>query len=284
MTVKHWVAVFLLVQLPIPAASFRRTSHSSTRHASALALRRRMFTSTLITEPGLGELDYSVTGSASTDTLFFPTTLKYTPEGPYIFWGRTEFSASWDSLYSADDGQNRNYHFSDHVNLTATSVLHNGEHWDFALAPQAIFLTRGASGARFGATGIARYDSGHNSFSTSASWTGATHPSDDNNPAGTFDWIMGYARNLGEHFTVYASAQLERSTGFDPQVAVFEGIEYSRSDRWAIDLSGQHYAIGTGQTDNQMVLGITITLGHLKKDEPPSTAPPGSSGGATRGR
>ena len=38
-------------------------------------------------------------GAFSTGGNFtFPSTVKYTPEGPYLFWGRTEFSASFDSL------------------------------------------------------------------------------------------------------------------------------------------------------------------------------------------
>lgn len=284
MRAKRCLTLLLLVPAIAPAASSHRTRRAPARHAPTLALRRRMFVSSLIVEPGLGEFDCSVTSSTSNNTLFFPATLRYTPTGPSILWGRTEFSVSWDSAYSADEAQNRTYQFSDHVTLTGVSVLLDSKHWDLALAPQVTVLTRGASGVRVGGAGIARGDFGRDSVAMSASWTGATNPAGSDNPAGTFDWLAGYARSVGGGFTVYASAQWERSTGIGPQVSVFEGIQYSPNDRWGIELSGQHYAAGSSQTDNQMVLGITITLGRLKKPEPPGTSQPGSSGDAARVR
>ncbi len=64
-----------------------------------ISLRKRVHVNTLITEPGTMEIEWG--GAFSTGGNFtFPSDIKYTPEGRYIFWGRTEFSASFDSLAS----------------------------------------------------------------------------------------------------------------------------------------------------------------------------------------
>ncbi|MCC7155059.1 MAG: hypothetical protein IT161_10825 [Bryobacterales bacterium] len=283
-SVRRWAGILLLLELIPHAPLYARTHRTSTRRTPSLALRRRLFTSTLITPPGTGEFDFSAAGSASSPDFYFPTSLKYTPAGRDIFWGRTEFSVNFDTASSTEGDQDRNWHFSDHVTVQGATVAHNGRNFDFAIVPQVTFLTRGASGIRYGGTLIGRWDIGHNSLSTSGSWSGATTPSDQVNPAGLFDWIGGYARAIGDHWTVYGSFQWERATGVGPRLSVFEGIEFQPNGRWAIDFSGQHFAVAGGQTDNQIVAGVTITLGKLKKDETPDSAPPGSSGGGARGR
>src|SRR5581483_908595 len=64
-----------------------------------ISLRKRVHVNTLITETGTMEIEWG--GAFSTGGDFtFPSDIKYTPEGRYIFWGRTEFSASFDSLAS----------------------------------------------------------------------------------------------------------------------------------------------------------------------------------------
>src|SRR5262245_49846764 len=67
--------------------------------ASNISLRKRVHVNTLITEPGTLEVElggaFSVGGNFS-----FPSTIKYTPEGKHVWWGRTEFSASFDTLAS----------------------------------------------------------------------------------------------------------------------------------------------------------------------------------------
>ena len=57
-----------------------------------------------------------------------PTTVKWTPEGSTLVWGRTEYSANFDVA-----------HASDHVGITGTTLLADGEHWNFAVAPSVTF-------------------------------------------------------------------------------------------------------------------------------------------------
>ena len=118
---------------------------------------------------------------------------------------------------------------------------------------------------RLGAIAIARYDVGRNSISATASWSGATHPS-DSNPAGAVDLGCGFGRQLpGEgllsKFSPHFNAVVERSTGIERVVSVFEGIEYQMTERVAFDLSGQHFSIAGGTPDHQIVLGLTIQFG-----------------------
>jgi hypothetical protein len=94
--------------------------------------------------------------------------------------GRTEFSASFDSLAY----QQPTTHFGDRASFAATCVVHDGDKLDIAIAPQVSILLRGDAGARIGSTAIARYDSGHHSAGVTFTWTGAT-ASSVNNPAGT---------------------------------------------------------------------------------------------------
>src|SRR5260370_21760068 len=78
----------------VRAALFGRSANEA-----PISLRQRLHVNTLITAPGTMEIEWG--GAFSTGADFsFPSTIKYTPEGPYAFWGRTEFSASFDSLSS----------------------------------------------------------------------------------------------------------------------------------------------------------------------------------------
>ena len=83
---------------PAPASAHRRSR-----------LRKRLHVNTLITEPGTMDIEW---GSAfSTGGSFtFPTAIHYTPEGPYVWWGRTEFMVSFDSL-----SYNEVNHFGDRI-------------------------------------------------------------------------------------------------------------------------------------------------------------------------
>jgi hypothetical protein len=153
------------------------------------------------------------------------------------------------------------------MTVAATSVVHDGEKLDLAIAPQVSYLMRGDDGIRGGAAAIARYDAGKSSAGVTFTWTGATHPS-STNPAGTIDAGAGYGYQLKStgplsHLTPHTNVLWERSTGVEREVSLFEGVEYQINSKVAIDFSGQHLNVWGGQHDNQLVIGLTIGLGRL---------------------
>src|SRR5258708_7564844 len=172
-------AALLHAYLPIlPGAFFGRSSNPR----STITLQKRLHVNTLITQPGTIELDWGNDYSSTSDNYTMPSTLKYTPEGKHILWGRTEYAAGFDTVSSAVENDARIAHFGDRLTFTATSVLFDGEKLDFAVAPYASALLRGESGWRVGATAIARDDAGRNTPRVTASWSGATGPSPSNPP------------------------------------------------------------------------------------------------------
>jgi hypothetical protein len=244
------------------AALFHRGDSAPSERGPAISLRKRIHVNTLITPPGTMELEYG--GSFSWDGSFtLPMTIHYTPEGHYAWWGRTEFSASFDSL-SYDNATQ----FGDRIGVAATCVVHDGEKLDIAIAPQASFLLRGDSGARIGATAIARYDVGRSSAGVTFSWTGATSSS-ASNPAGIIDLGAGYGFRLKptgalSHLTPHVNALYEKSTGSDRQISLFEGIEYQVTDPFSIDFSFQHIALWGGPRETQFTVGITLYTPRLR--------------------
>jgi hypothetical protein len=270
--------IFTAVLIPLAAPTacaglFGRFAPNT--HASAIALRKRVHVNTLITEPGTMEIEWG--GAFSTTGNFtFPSTIKYTPEGPYVWWGRTEFSASFDSLASAVQLDNRVTQFSDRMTLAANCVVHDGTKLDLAIAPQTSFLLRSANGLRLGATGVARYDTGRHSMGVTVTWTAATKVS-DSNPAGTLDLGAGYGRRLMAggplgHLTPHVNVLYERSTGVERQISIFEGVEYQITEKVAVDFAGQHFSVWGGQTDHQITVGLTVNTGRLRKKR--ESAPP----------
>jgi hypothetical protein len=257
----------LEAMLPARAALFGRFAAHSGSRASAIALRRRLHVNTLITEPGTMELEWG--GAFSTAGNFtFPSAIKYTPEGTHPWWGRTEFSAAFDTLSSVVEFDNRTTQFSDRLTLAANCVVHDGDRFDLAIAPQASFLLRGDEGQRFGATAIGRYDWGRNSAGATLTWTGATAAS-ATNPAGTLDLGAGYGRRLKAsgslgHLTAHANWLYERSTGVGRTVSLFEGVEYQITDKVAVDFSGQHFSVWGGAPDHQVSVGLTVNTGRLR--------------------
>src|SRR5690348_15111006 len=144
------IAALLLLQSNLSAALFGHSGEGTSRRGPAISLRKRLHVNPLITEPDTMEIEFGGAISASgTDTL--PAAIHYTPEGHYVVWGRTEYSASFDSLNYTDGVR----HFGDRATFTATSVIHDGEKLDIAIAPSASFLLRGDAGMRYGATAIA---------------------------------------------------------------------------------------------------------------------------------
>ena len=228
-----------------------------------MTLRKRVHVNTLITPPGTMEIEWGT--AISTDGSFtFPTVIHYTPEGPYVWWGRTEFSVSFDTL--SYDQVN---HFGDRISAAATCVVHDGDKLDIAVAPQFSRLLRGDSGERGGATAIARYDAGRSSSGITLTWTGATDAS-ATNPAGTLDVGAGYGFRLkpsGDlgHLTPHMNWLYEKSTGNGHQVSLFEGVEYQVTDPFAIDFAVQHISLWGNQPDTQFVVGVTVNTGRLRR-------------------
>lgn len=243
----------LLLLSTLPPAEAKLRTRIFHRRSGGLATRRRLFTSPLITDPGNVDLEFSGAFDASS-SYTLPAALKYTPGG----W-QTEFSIGVDTLASVvDDSAGRVTHFSDHVNLAATTAFTMGEHFSWAVAPTTTFFLRGDSGARLGGALFGRYDRGVNTFSGGASWNGATRSS-ATDPAGTMDLNAGYGRKLGR-ITAYGNVQWERSTGLAGYYSLFEGMEYEVNERFAVDVSGAHYGLRSGTIDHQLVLGLTCTL------------------------
>lgn len=235
---------------------------------STITLRKRLHVNTLITEPGTVEIEWGSLYSADSGHFTLPAALKYTPAGPHIIWGRTEYSVAFDSVSVADLGGNRVTQFGQSITLSATSVLHDGQKLDVAVAPQAVFFLRDEKGARFGAVAIARYDSGRNSLGATVGWSAATQNS-GTNPAGTWDAGCGYGRRLAASglvgkFTPHVNALWERSTGADRLISLFEGVEYQMTERLALDLGGQHVGVNGNEIDHQIVFGITLNVGRLR--------------------
>jgi hypothetical protein len=231
---------------------------------SAIALRKRLHVNPLITQPDT--LDFEWGGAFSTGGSFsFPTTFRFTPRGPHVYWGRTEFSVSFDSLNNDSTAT----HFGDRTTFAATCVLKDGDKLDIAFAPSASLLLRGDTGARLGGTAIARYDTGRSSMGVTAGWTSATHPS-DTNPSGTLDIGTGYGFRLAPsgalgHLTVHTNCLWEKSSGTERQISVFEGVEYQITEPVAVDFSAQHLNVWGGQIDHQVVIGLTVNTGKLHR-------------------
>jgi hypothetical protein len=256
------LALFALL-LPVAASAALFHLTGSGERSPAITLRKRLHVNTLITAPGTMEIEWG--GAFSRDGSFtFPTAIHFTPEGPYAWWGRTEFSVSFDSL-----SYNQVNHFGDRISAAATCVVHDGDKLDFAIAPQATYLLRGDSGMRAGATAIARYDAGRSSGGVTLTWTGASNPS-PTNPAGTFDIGVGYGFRLKPsgalgHLTPHVNWLYEKSTGNSRQVSLFEGLEYQVTDPFAIDFAVQHISLWGNQPDTQFVVGITVYTPRLRR-------------------
>ena len=260
-------AILLLLTLaprPTAAALFHRSGMSNPK----ITLQKRLHVNTLITEPGTAELDWGNLYSFSSNNYSMPSGFRYTPAGSNIIWGRTEYDVAFDTIASADIGGSRLTQFSQALTLTATSVLHDGPKFDFALAPQATFFLRDESGSRLGAVAIARYDTGRNSVGATFSWSGATHSS-PNNPAVSYAAGFGFGRQLSgspllEKFTPHTNVEWDKSTGLEHSILASEGIEYQITDRLAFDVSGQHLLNSGNPNDHQLAFGITLNIGKLQ--------------------
>ena len=265
----RFVVVAALLHLASPTIDARTLRRSrSPGRTSTITLHRRLHVNTLITEPGSAEVEwnnaFSLGGNYS-----MPSTVKFTPKGSHILWGRTEFSAGFDALSSVREGDHRVTHFSDRMTFGANCVIVDGERLDIAIAPQVSFFLRDGGGARLGATGIARYDWGRNSAGMTLTWTGAT-TSSATNPAGSFNLGVRYGRRLAAsgflgRFSAHINLVSEQSTGVDRLVSAFEGVECQLSEKVALDVSTQHWSVVGGIVDHQIVAGLTVNLGRPRR-------------------
>ena len=235
-----------------------------TKGAGGISLRKRTHVNTLIAEPGTGEIDWAQLYSFSSRNWTMPSTLRYTPKGGHLLWGRTEYSAAFESFTNLSAGDHRVTQTGDAVTLSATTVVVDGEKFDIAVAPQATLFLRNESGARLGATAIARYDAAGNSLSSTLTWSAATQAS-DGNPARITDVGFGFGRRLGtaglaQKLSPHVNAVWERATGLPGTFSLFEGMEYQVSERVAFDVSGQHFNLRGGAVDHQIVAGFTFNL------------------------
>ena len=245
--------VFALILICTASAQANPFSRRAHRRTSGQALRHRLFTSPLITTPGGVDLEFaSIFDPQAGFTL--PTTLKYTPAN----W-QTEFSVGLDTVASlVDDNGDRDTHFSDHINLAATTAFRPTDNFSWAFAPTVVVFLRGEEGQRVGGALLARYDRGNNTFSGAVTWSGAT-VSSPTNPSGIFDITGGYARRFGR-LTPYSNVQLERASGVSTQYSVFEGVEWQVNPRLSFDFGGQHYAVNSSQPDHHFSVGLTYSL------------------------
>lgn len=261
----------LLAPLGIPPSQARvpspRRRAGAQQRSSSIQLRRRLHVNTLITEPGTAEVEWNHSFSGE-GAYSMPTTLKFTPEGRHLYWGRTEFSASLDLLTSFTQNGSRITQFGDRVTVGANFVLFDGDNLDLAIVPQSSFLARDDKGVRLGATAIARYDVGRNSAGLRITWAGATAPS-PTNPAATLDIDAGFGRRLRSagilrRLTLHGNAVCEKSASVPRQISLFEGVEYEFSEKVALDVSAQHFNVIGGPPDNQLVFGLTMNLGRVR--------------------
>jgi hypothetical protein len=203
----------------------------------------------LVTDEGTFEWEWY--GSS---TPAVPTVWKVRPAGP------TEFSVGFDAV----TGGEGSWHASDHVSFAATTALPSTGIVQWAVAPTVTLLQRTDAGIRAGALLLSKVEAGRHSLGFSASWSGATRPS-DTNPAGLVDFGAGYGFGLGGHVTAHASATWERATGYGHSTTLAEGVEWQARRNFAMDVTVTEFGYGTGQVDHVVTGGITWNLGRIRR-------------------
>src|SRR5450755_4918656 len=126
--------VFILLALDTGAWAQRRNV------GGTISLKKRLHVNTLITEPGTVEVDWAAGYSFDSAGLLLPTAIKYTPRWHHDWWGRTEYSVSFNA-YDSPAAK-----FGQSMTLTGTCVLHDGEKLDIAIAPQITAFLRDERG------------------------------------------------------------------------------------------------------------------------------------------
>jgi len=250
-------------------ARLRHPFHAQDK-AQAILERRRLRAGRMITMPGTVDL---LIGNTITPQGDFaqPWSLQWTPEGDSLLRGRTEYAVSFDALTSnTRPDLPRLTHASDHLGLTATSVIRDGEKLDIAIAPQATFLWRDDRGARVGTGLVARYDfSPLTNLGASIAWTGATAPS-PTNPSGVWDVGFGFGRKLAaggarSRLNLHANTVIERATGLNRLHILSEGLGVSVTENLTLGVTAQHYYSATnGAFAQQCLVSFDWNLGKPK--------------------
>src|SRR5689334_13018605 len=121
------IASLLLIPPAFPAIFFHIPPGNG---GSTITLRKRLHINTLITQPGTAEIDWGSLYSLSTTDFTMPAALKYTPQGTHIYWGRTEYAVTFDSITNNQTILGRATQFSQALTFAATAVLHDGDKLD----------------------------------------------------------------------------------------------------------------------------------------------------------
>jgi len=107
-----------LAASPFCFAGFFSRSGKPGNSNTRITLRKRLHINTLIAQPGTAEIDWSNLYSLTSTNFAMPSGLRYTPSGSHILWGRTEYSAAFDTIASVNVGGSRLTQFSQALTLT----------------------------------------------------------------------------------------------------------------------------------------------------------------------
>src|SRR5260370_34923716 len=100
LSVSRLVAAATLLCLSSQVVHAEIVGRSQNPRSSSITLRERLHVNTLITAPGTMEVEWGHDYSSTSGAYTMPSTVKYTPEGRHILWGRTEFAAGLDTISS----------------------------------------------------------------------------------------------------------------------------------------------------------------------------------------
>ncbi len=232
------VILFLLLALNLEAALRRR--------ASSGGLRRKVHVADLITTPGTIEAEWFNTFSTN-GNYWMPSLLKVTPLTGDSLLARTEFSVGFDALDIEDAT-----HSSDHVTISALSVLTSGPKFSFAAGPLVTWATRGDAGTHAGGAGLARWDLGAHNLGFTASWNGV------------LDVGGGYGVQIGR-FTPHMSVQWERAKSVRGFYSATEGVAFQLSKKLTVDVAGLQLGAATGPVDYQVQCGLIYNFGKIRR-------------------
>ena len=216
------------------------------RRASSGGLRRKVHVADLITTPGTIEAEWYNTFSTN-GNYWMPSLLKVTPLTGDSLLARTEFSLGFDAIDIEEA-----IHSSNHLTLSALTVLTSGPKFSLAAGPQVNWSTRGDAGIHAGGVGLARWDLGAHNLGLTGSWNGV------------LDLGAGYGVQIGR-FTPHVNVQWERAKSVRGFYSATEGVAFQLSKKLTLDLVGQHLGAATGPVDHQVQCGLIYNLGKIRR-------------------
>ena len=230
--------LLLFLALNLEAAIRRRTGGGG--------LRRKVNVADLITTPGTIEAEWYNTFSTN-GNYWMPSLLKVTPLTGDSLLARTEFSVGFDALDIEEAT-----HSSDHVTISALSVLTSGPKFRFAAGPQVNWSTRGDAGIHAGGVGLARWDLGAHNLGFTGSWNGV------------LDIGAGYGVQL-RRFTPHVNVQWERAKSVHGFYSATEGVAFQLSKKLTIDFAGLQLGAATGPVNYQVQFGLIYNLAKIRR-------------------